>query len=76
MEGTGEVLESGIVMTAEGTGEVLETPQMSLKAGLCTFGTDSIKAVEKEMKQLHDREVMIPVHKKSLTHEQCKEALA
>ena len=76
VEGTGEVLESGIVMTAEGTGEVLETPQMSLKAGLCTFGTGSIKAVEKEMKQLHDREVMIPVHKKSLTHEQCKEALA
>ena len=68
--------ESGIVMTAEGTGEVLETPQMSLKTGLHTFGTDGMKAVEKEMKQLHDRELMIPVHKKSLTHEQRKEALA
>ena len=69
--------ESGIVMTAEGTGEVLETPQMSLKAGLHTFGTDGMKAVEKEMKQLHHREVMIPVHKKSLTHEQRnKDALA
>ena len=40
--------ESGIVMTAEGTGEVLETLQMSLKAGLRTFGTDGMKAVEKK----------------------------
>ena len=35
-----------------------------------------MKAVKKEMKQLHDREVMIPVHKISLTREQRKEALA
>ena len=35
-----------------------------------------MKAVEKEMKQLHDRDVMIPVQKNSLTHEQRKEALA
>ena len=68
--------ENGIVMTMEGTSEVLETPQMSLKAGLRTFGTDGMKAVEKEMKQLHDRDVMIPVHKKSLTPEQRREALA
>ena len=68
--------DSGIVMTMEGAGEVLETPQMSLKTGLRAFGDDGAKAVEKEMKQLHDREVMFPVHKKSLTHEQRKEALA
>ena len=68
--------ENGVVMTTEGTSEFLETPQMSLKAGLHTFGTDGMKAVEKEMKQLHDRDVMIPVHKKSLTPEQCREALA
>ena len=68
--------ENGVVMTMEGTSEVLETPQMSLKAGLRTFGSDGMKAVEKEMKQLHDRDVMIPVHKKSLTPEQRREALA
>ena len=68
--------ENGVVMTMEGTSEVLETPQMSLKAGLRTFGNDGMKAVEKEMKPLHDRDVMIPVHKKSLTPEQCREALA
>ena len=67
--------ESGIVMTTEGTGEVLETLHMSLKAGLRTFGNDGVKAVEKEMRQLHDWEVMIPVHKKCLTPEQRKEAL-
>ena len=49
---------------------------MSLKVGLRTFGDDGVKAVEKEMRQLHDRGVMAPVHKKCLTHEQRKEALA
>ena len=63
-------------MTTHGTGEVLETPQMSLRAGLRTFGNDSVRAVEKEMHQLYDRGVMIPVHKKCLTPEQWKEALA
>ena len=63
-------------MTTHGTSEVLDTPQMSLKAGLCTFRDDGVKAVEKEMRQLHDRGVMAPVHKKCLTHEQQKEALA
>ena len=68
--------ENGVVMTMEGTSEVLEAPQMSLEAGLYTFGSNGMKAVEKEMKQLHDRDVMIPVHKKSLTPEQRREALA
>ena len=66
----------GVMIIATQGSEVLETPQMSLKAGLRTFGTDGMKAVEKEMKQLHDRDVMIPVHKKSLTPEQRREALA
>ena len=66
-----------VAMTTHGTSEVLETPQMSiLKAGLRTFGKYGVRAVEKEMRQLHDRGVMMPVHKKSLTSEQRKEALA
>ena len=68
--------ENGIVMTTEGTGEVLETPQMSPKAGVQTFGNDGLKAVEKGMHQLHDRDVMTPVHKNCLMPEQQKEALA
>ena len=68
--------ENGIVMTTEGTSEALETPQMSLKAGLRTFWNDGMKAVEKEMKQLYDQDVMIPVHKKSLAPEQRREGLA
>ena len=63
-------------MTTLGASEVLETPQMSLKAGLRTFGNDGVRAVEKEMRQLHDRGVMIPVQKESLTLEQQREALA
>ena len=65
-----------MAMTTHGTSEVLETPQMSLKAGLRTFGNDGVKAVEKKMRQLHDRGVMTPVHKKCLTPEQRKEVLA
>ena len=63
-------------MTTKGCSEVLETRQMSLKAGLRTFGDDGMKAGEKEMRQLHDRNVMTPVHKQCLTPEQRKEVLA
>ena len=58
--GEGFVMDNdvGIVMTTECCSEVLETPQMSLKAGLQTFGDDGMKAVEKEMCQLHDCNVM------------------
>ena len=65
-----------VAMITHGTSEVLETPQMSLKAGLRQFVDDGVKAVEKEMCQLYDRGVMASVHKKCLTHEQRKEALA
>ena len=65
-----------VAMTTRGTSEVLEAPQTSLKAGLRTFGKDGVRSVEKEMCQLHDRGVMMPVHRKNLTPEQRKEALA
>ena len=68
--------DAGVTMATKGSDEVLETPQMSLKAGLRTFGDDGLKAVEKEMRQLHDRDVMKPVHKSDLTAEQRREALA
>ena len=62
--------ENGIVMTTKGSSEVLETLQMSLKAGLRTFGNDGLKAVEKEMRELHDWDMMMPVHKNCLMPEQ------
>ena len=68
--------DAGITLITKESDEVLETPQMSLKAGLRTFGDDGLKAVEKEMRQLHDRDVMKPVHKGCLTVEQWREALA
>ena len=68
--------DTGITLATRGNDEVLEMPQMSLKAGLRTFGDDGMKAVEKEMHQLHDRDVMKPVHKDCLTPKQRKEALA
>ena len=68
--------EVGIALTTKGCSEVMETLQMSLKAGLCTFGDDGMRAVEKKMHQLHDHNVMMPVHKCCLTPERHKEALA
>ena len=68
--------DAGVTLATKESDEVLETPQMSLKAGLRTFGDDGLKAVEKEMCQLHDRDVMKPVHKSGLTAEQRREALA
>ena len=67
--------DTGVTLATRGSDEVLEMPQMSLKTGLRTFGDDGMKAVEKEMHQLHDRDAMKPVHKKCLTPEQRKEAL-
>ena len=52
-----------------------ETPQMSMKKGLKTFGEGGYAAVKKEMQQLHDRKVMQPVSRKDLSPEQKKEAL-
>ena len=68
--------EAGIVMTTKGCSEVLETPQISLKPDLRTFGNGGMKAVEKEMCHLHGRDVIMPVHKHCLTPKQRKEALA
>ena len=68
--------DTGITLATKESDEVLETPQMFLKAGLQTFGDDGLKAVEKEMRQLHDRDVMKPVHKNCLSAEQRREALA
>ena len=68
--------DTGITLTTRGSDEVFATHQMSLKTGLRTFGDDGMKAVEKEMRQLHDRDVMKPVHKNYLIPEQRREALA
>ena len=54
----------------------LATAQMSMKQGLKKFGDDGVAAVGAEMRQLHDRTVMKPMHKKDLTAEQRQEALA
>lgn len=44
--------------------------QLSLKAGLKTWGDKALSAVKSEMKQLHFRETFLPKHWKELTHMQ------
>ncbi len=44
--------------------------QLSLKAGLKTWGTKARSAVKSEMKQLHMRDTFKPKHMRELTHTQ------
>ena len=53
----------------------LATQQMSMKHGLKTFGEDGMKAINDELQQLHDREVMKLIHKKDLMPEQRGDSL-
>jgi hypothetical protein len=48
--------------------EPLATPQMSMEKGLKVFGKNGVKAVKKEMLQLHDRKVMEPKDATELTY--------
>ena len=55
--------------------EDLSTPQMGMKLGVKMFGEPGVAAVKKEVRQLHDREVMKAVMKSNLTKEQIRQAL-
>ena len=47
----------------------------SLKRGLKEFGTTGLEAVQKELQQLHDHDVLIPVFSNDLSVEQHNQAL-
>ena len=55
--------------------EDLSTPQMGMKLGVKMFGEPGVAAVKKEVRQLHDGEVMKAVMKSTLTKEQIRQAL-
>jgi hypothetical protein len=57
-------------------GDPLSTPQMNMKQGLQFFGEEGVDAVRKEMRQIHDRKVMMAKASTNLTYKQRKEALA
>jgi Reverse transcriptase (RNA-dependent DNA polymerase) len=42
-------------------------PQHSMKAGIKRFGDQGTEAVKKELQQLHDRQVLVPMHWEQLT---------
>mmetsp|Transcript_13457 Transcript_13457/g.19397 ORF Transcript_13457/g.19397 Transcript_13457/m.19397 type:complete len:95 (+) Transcript_13457:461-745(+) len=50
----------------------LATEQISMKKGLKLFCTEGIKAVRKELHQIHDWDVITPINKHSLS---CSELL-
>jgi hypothetical protein len=66
---------ANVGMTQE-DGESLATAQMSMKKALKMFGDAGVEGVWSEMRQLHKRNVMKPVHARELTPEECQEALA
>jgi len=45
----------------------LATEQISMKKGLKQFGQDRIDAVRIELQQIHERDVVIPIHKRRLS---------
>jgi hypothetical protein len=49
--------------------------QYSMKKGIKLFGSDGVDAVLQELKQLHDRDVIQPVHAKALSSEDRRNAL-
>ena len=49
--------------------------QYNLKHGLEVFGNEGILAVKKELQQLHERDVLIPVHASNLGIEMRRQAL-
>lgn len=62
-----------VVETVEET--VFQSPQMNMKQGLKVFGEKGKDAVYQEMKQLHDRGVMSPIHPSTLSREQRRKVL-
>jgi hypothetical protein len=57
-------------------GESLATVQMSMKKGLKMFGDAGVEGVHNEMWQLHEQNVMKPLHAREPTPEECQEAMA
>ena len=55
--------------------EGIAMTQLNLKQGLKAFGEEGVKAVQSELKQLHDLEAVEPVHRNQLTKEQRKASL-
>jgi len=55
---------------------MLETHQMNMQQGIRVFGEKGVKAVKKQMLQLHERKVMRIEDPRELTYEQKKEVLA
>ena len=49
--------------------------QYTMERGLKEFGEDGVQAVSKEMKQLHDREVLEPKHPDEMTRDEKRKAL-
>ncbi len=66
---------ANVGMTQE-DGESLATAQMSMKKGLKMFGNAGVEAVQSEMQQLHECNVMKPAHARELTPEERREALS
>jgi hypothetical protein len=53
----------------------IATAQVSLHQGLRLLGDASVEAVRKELKQLHEREVIVPHRASTLTTEEKKKVL-
>ena len=51
------------------------TRQYGVRAGLKIFGEDGVKAVLKELRQIHERQVVVPLLPKEVTPDMKRKAL-
>ena len=63
------------LLNMEGGNEYLIFAQLNAKQGLKTFGIDGEKALEKELKQLHMKDVIEPMDPSKMSYATKKEAL-
>ena len=70
-------VDSKIMLTTQASEDAsLQTEQMSIKRGLRIFGDDGVNAIRKEMMQLHERKVGVPVKKSNLSRQELDRVLA
>jgi hypothetical protein len=74
-EHTGYMLIAAAVDQYNSLEASMTTPQYGVAKGLKLFGEDGVNAVLKELRQLHDMEVVSGVHPSDLSREEVKRAL-
>jgi len=72
---TGVINEGQYTTTYPKTHTHVMLTQMNIKEGLLAFGEKGNEAILKELRQLHQKNALLPIMKENLSHEERKKAL-